>query len=52
MVEASAEAVPGKPGARMALTNLRNRHGTIGGAGLEIESREASRTNVSQWNKH
>ena len=36
VVEASG-SVPGKPGARMALTNLRNRHGTIGGAGLELK---------------
>ena len=30
-------SVPGKPGARMAVTNLGNRHGTIGGAGLELK---------------
>ena len=36
VVEASG-SVPGKPGARMAVSNLGNRHGTIGGAGLELK---------------
>ena len=36
VVEASG-SVPGKPGARMAVTNTGIRHGTIGGAGLELK---------------
>ncbi len=36
VVEASG-SVPGKPGAKMAVSNLGNRHGTIGGAGLELK---------------
>ncbi len=36
VVEASG-SVPGKPGARMAISNSGNRHGTIGGAGLELK---------------
>ncbi len=35
VVEASG-SVPGKPGARMAVTNRGKRHGTVGGAGLEL----------------
>ena len=33
----SKGSVPGKPGARLALTGLDNRFGTIGGAGLELK---------------
>lgn len=36
VVEASG-SVPGKPGARMAVTNRGKRHGTVGGAGLELK---------------
>tara|TARA_B100000902_G_scaffold59836_1_gene66990 strand:+ start:11380 stop:12198 length:819 start_codon:yes stop_codon:yes gene_type:complete len=36
IVEASG-SVPGKPGARMALTNRGERKGTVGGAGLELK---------------
>lgn len=36
VVEASG-SVPGKPGARMAVTNRGKRHGTVGGAGLEFK---------------
>lgn len=36
VVEASG-SVPGKPGARMAVTNRGKRHGTVGGAGLEMK---------------
>ncbi len=36
VVEASG-SVPGKPGARMAVTNGGRRHGTVGGAGLELK---------------
>ena len=36
VVEASG-SVPGKPGARMAVTNRGRRHGTVGGAGLELK---------------
>ncbi len=42
VIEASG-SVPGKPGARMALTPSGGRFGTIGGAGLELKVEDALR---------
>ncbi len=36
VVEAKG-SVPGKPGARLAMSNIGGRHGTVGGAGLELK---------------